>query len=378
MTQFDFIAAPQFRASLEADYAEMHRCAKAEAWKSVHVLAGSIIEALLIDYLVATNTPARPGKDLLKTDLAEAINICRDENLLNQRTADLSSVIRSFRNLIHPGRVLRLAEEQPTEESATIALKLVDIITTQVVRKRRETFGFTAEQLLSKLERDENAIPILKHLLTDVDESQRERLLLDLIPQRYLALTNERSEDDEPFSAASVTISTLKRAYRILYDASGDSARKKAAERFTRVLREEDGETVNKYRTAFFVADDLRHVAESQRPLVKQHVLSADFLHDAHSAERMKGIESFLTPEDMRSFLDPFVRSLASSRDAYTKRIVRKQLVVIATNLSESLVKAFNKRIDEWMRTFDSKKQEPDLIILRELKAEIDGVRALL
>ena len=81
MPSFDYITIKEFRESLEADYADMRRCADIQAWKSVQVLAGSIIEALLVDYLTSTKNLARPGKDLLKMDLAEVITICRSEKV---------------------------------------------------------------------------------------------------------------------------------------------------------------------------------------------------------------------------------------------------------------------------------------------------------
>ena len=54
---FDFITTKPFRESLEADYAEMGRSAESKNWKAVQVLAGSIVECLLIDYLAATPNP---------------------------------------------------------------------------------------------------------------------------------------------------------------------------------------------------------------------------------------------------------------------------------------------------------------------------------
>jgi hypothetical protein len=136
MQKFDFITGAQFRESLENDYGEMVRCFDSKSWKSVQVLAGSIVEALLIDYLLATNDPPRGGKDPLRMDLAEAVNICKAEGVLSERTADLSSVVRSYRNLIHPGRTVRLNEAQPSENSAKIALALVDLLVEEVANTR--------------------------------------------------------------------------------------------------------------------------------------------------------------------------------------------------------------------------------------------------
>src|SRR5579872_2925896 len=101
---FDFITQPEFRKSLEADLGEMQRCLSVNAHKSVHVIAGSIVEALLIDYLIETNAATKAGKDPLKLDLAQAVDLCRKEKIISDRAADLSAVIRGYRNLIHPGR----------------------------------------------------------------------------------------------------------------------------------------------------------------------------------------------------------------------------------------------------------------------------------
>src|SRR5260370_15503506 len=59
MATFDFVSGQQFRASLEADYQELLSAMGVQAYKAEHVLAGSIIEALLVDYLIATDYQKR-------------------------------------------------------------------------------------------------------------------------------------------------------------------------------------------------------------------------------------------------------------------------------------------------------------------------------
>jgi hypothetical protein len=106
--KFDFISDANFRTSLISDYRELTRCLDTSAWKAVHILAGSVVEAILTDHLMATDYQKRTGKDPLKMDLAGIISACKEENVITDRTADLSSVVRSYRNLIHPGRMIRL------------------------------------------------------------------------------------------------------------------------------------------------------------------------------------------------------------------------------------------------------------------------------
>ncbi len=69
MAIFDFISGEEFRESLDADYHELNSAMEVHAWKAVHVLAGSIIEALLVDYLTASNYQAKnpmPSRKLCK------------------------------------------------------------------------------------------------------------------------------------------------------------------------------------------------------------------------------------------------------------------------------------------------------------------------
>jgi len=124
---FDFISDADFRASLESDYRELSNCMTQEAWKGVHVLAGSVVEAILVDYLIGTGYQTKSGKDPLRMELGPIISACREEKIITERTADLSSVVKSYRNLIHPGRVIRLAETVD-RKSASIAKALVDVI----------------------------------------------------------------------------------------------------------------------------------------------------------------------------------------------------------------------------------------------------------
>jgi hypothetical protein len=70
----------------------------------------SFVPAALLDYLIATEYQKRPAKDLLKLTLHEAIAACRAEGVLIDRTAQLSVVIKDYRNLIHPGRAVRLQD----------------------------------------------------------------------------------------------------------------------------------------------------------------------------------------------------------------------------------------------------------------------------
>jgi hypothetical protein len=365
---FDFIAVREFRESLERDYAEMQHCVKAQAWKSVHVLAGSIVESLLIDYLASTTHSGRPASDPLRLDLAGAIGLCREENAISRRTADLCSVVRSYRNLIHPGRAIRLSEPQPSAKSAQIATALVDLIIDDIAQARRDSLGLTAEQVLSKIRQDENCIAILQHLLKDVPESQRARLLLELIPDTYFSLLPLQDKWEE------ATADRLREAHRIVFDSVSEDIRRKATAEFIRVLREEDGIRVITYREAFFRADDLKYVASNQTTMVRQHLLSlVPAQHDAHTLRFVDGIAPYLDPSEVLTWLDPFIRTLISvGVTEVVKEKVKSHLLDATMHTSTDFDKAIDTRLDDWIRHFKKSSRE-DATLIENLKQEIEA-----
>jgi hypothetical protein len=366
---FDFIAAKQFRESLESDYAEMHKCHAASAWKSVQVLSGSIVESLLVDYLLATQYPARVTKDPLKMDLGEAISICRSESAITDRTADLCSVIRSYRNLIHPGRMIRLKEPAPSPKSATIAVALVDMIAEELAAVRRATVGLTAEQILSKIERDGNIFTILKHLLLEVSENDRERLLVDLIPTAYFKIV----ESDED---AGDYVNRLVRAYPALFDSVGDEARRRVAAVFVKVIREEDGHRVEGYGSTFFRASYLQYIATPQLAMVREHLLGrVPSIHTMDSLALVSGIENFLTVKDVNRWLDPFIRTLLSRSSESLKESARDQLLVAAIALQPGINEGIDGRLDIWIRSYEDKVDVEHAEELQALKQQISDMR---
>jgi hypothetical protein len=371
MAGFDFITNREFRESLESDYAEMHRCAEVKAWKSVQVLAGSVVEALLIDYLAAIPSSTRSLKDPLKADLAEAISVCLAEKVISQRTADLCSVIRSYRNLIHPGRVVRLEEVLPSPQSAQVALASVDLITEEIARKRNTALGPTAEQLLSKLQRDENALIILKHLLNDATEAERERLLVDLIPKSYLHLTQSHDAFTEEVG------SRLVRAYRLILSTVSVDARKRTAQEFVRVLREGDGAMVHTYTEVFFKPEDLADVPVDRQPMVREHLLGrVPRVHSEKTLKYVQGIGPHLATGDVQKWLDPFVRTFISNTvSEEVKKKARECLLDATASTSSEVDKAIDKRLNTWIKHFDVSGSEEKVAVLRDVKEDIDWLR---
>jgi len=51
MDNFDFISDNRLRIILERDYTELNRCFESGCYKSVLILSGSLIEAIIMEFL---------------------------------------------------------------------------------------------------------------------------------------------------------------------------------------------------------------------------------------------------------------------------------------------------------------------------------------
>jgi len=91
----------QIRELFELDLHEIEKCYKAGAYKASLVLCGSLLEALVLDWLSEVDQHDY-FKDTDVTNLESLINKLRSAERLSQHEAHLAHVIRKKRNLIHP------------------------------------------------------------------------------------------------------------------------------------------------------------------------------------------------------------------------------------------------------------------------------------
>lgn len=300
--KFDFIGDSGFRASLTADYLELEKCHGAGAWKAVHVLSGSVVEAVLVEYLVATKYVPASGKDVLRLQLGDLIAECKQLGILSDKAADLSTVVRSYRNLIHPGRGLRL-NETVDKESATVARALVNIVVEEVTAARKKKCGYTAEQVIAKLESDPTCLSILSYILKDTHEYERGRLTLEVIPERY---------------GASPAPNALELCFRQAFDTLPPSGKTKALANFVKTLKEGSGDNVVTYETVFFRASDWAFLtAASDVEVVREHLLHQ--LEKTPSAKLLAasaGLGKFLTEKNVTQLFFWLMIIIVNSDDA--------------------------------------------------------------
>lgn len=244
----------------------MTSCYEAMSWKAVHVLAGSIVEALLVEYLVVSSINPG-GRDPLQIQLGEAIKACHAAGVIKESTASLCDVVRDYRNLIHPGRVIRL-EQDVTAEGAGIATHLVALITKEVAAKRKATYGPTAEQIIKKLRTDQHALALLTQLLNEANLLEKRRLVFSLAPDAYGA------EASDMFAMNEDVLARLRLGYRQALELLTREDKMRAAAKFSKLVREDSAEAVQSYGDAFFMADDIDYLNPADAQIARDYLLS--------------------------------------------------------------------------------------------------------
>jgi hypothetical protein len=132
--EFAFTLDPQIRAILERDHEEIQKAFIAGCWKSVIILSGGALEAILLDVVLQNESSAKSSKkapakepDPRKWDLGQMIEVAVDVKLVGPYMLTVSDATRSYRNLVHPGYEVRSGLRFAKEE-ARIALTVLETI----------------------------------------------------------------------------------------------------------------------------------------------------------------------------------------------------------------------------------------------------------
>jgi len=179
MADLTFITDDKLRSMIERDKNELDRCLEHNLYEATMLLAGSIIEAMLVDCFLAfpdLSADRKVSEDQVqRADLAQLVAWAAEGGVISRETQDLATVVREYRNLIHPGREKR--ESQRIDgHRASVAASLVEIISEELIESYVQHRGQTCEQVITKLKHDPSSMVILDSLLDSMSSVEQERL----------------------------------------------------------------------------------------------------------------------------------------------------------------------------------------------------------
>jgi len=142
-SRFPTVMDDRLRDILDRDLQQAEECLKLQLWKSAIVLAGSVLEAALYEYLLrnpawtmdsARNSiPAYRGKvkDITKSDLENQWTLrdlvffyCENGLIRKYKESSITDVLRAPRNLIHPMKEFR-EKARVDEGAASVSLAML-------------------------------------------------------------------------------------------------------------------------------------------------------------------------------------------------------------------------------------------------------------
>lgn len=152
--ELEFIEDDDFRHNLRNDLSAINRALANSEWKAATVLAGSVLEALLLWKLDKVRQKAmetshvknKKLKSLEEWHLFDYIEVAAELKFLGEPTSKQASLAKDFRNLIHPGRSVRLGETC-NRGTAFGAVAAVELVIEDLARQ-----GTPAKPLQEKLE----------------------------------------------------------------------------------------------------------------------------------------------------------------------------------------------------------------------------------
>ena len=388
MSEFDFITENKFRIGLEKDFAEMTKSIDSGMWKSAQVLAGSIVEAVLLNYLIDENVIDEEVG--LKTTLGKTIDLAYKENLISEETSNLSIVIKEYRNLIHPGRIIR-TQNEPDEDKSRVALSIVNMIAKEIRERRYSDHGYTAEQIVSKIERDSAAESILVHLLSDLSESEKERLLRIVVPDFIksvygviLEFKEFEASIDPDERTGNVKDPEVPRAisqiYRLAFGQADDLVKKELTQEFINIIKEKEEDFVFLYAEACFRMADLKYLSPNDRQVVKDYCLPY-FTKNAplniDQINSLSGICDFLLRHEVYKFIDPLVKSIRDGESIIVgigSELLIKNECARVRKSGEEIFNSIVQRLNVWVKNFNSRKQTQDESRIIALISEIQDL----
>lgn len=130
-----FIDDEELKISLRSDLDQAYRALENEQWKSATVMSGVVLESLLLWKLLQVPSPAltqlAAKRKLSSTPeswgLADYIAVASEAKLITDEIRKQCELCKDFRNLIHPGREIRL-QQRATRGRALGALAAAELV----------------------------------------------------------------------------------------------------------------------------------------------------------------------------------------------------------------------------------------------------------
>jgi hypothetical protein len=357
---FSLIRNREIRKILISDFRDLQGCLENGLWKPAVVLAGSIIEAVIFDFLVSEGVAI---EDISNVTLGGLISRAKDKSVINEKTEKISSAIKDYRNLIHPGRSVAdgLSAEQATAE---IASSLLSLVLDDISKLRMASSSSRATDVLNAILSDQSKIHIAKFLISPLPSDEIAVLLLELIPE---ALIDKYSTSDLETDDTGAAL--LGHFFHVVFQESSYEVQTRVAQRYVEVLKDEPELVVSVHSNSLFNVGFLLCLDGEAKNIVKEH-MKGRFNTGKLGHEDLPQYESisyYFDQTEIFDILQIFFRSLGSAKTDSRAREFADWIVEEHDTYCDDAQKAKIKELAEgWGRFFT---QENNRMALGQMSA---------
>lgn len=197
--EFEYVSDGSFQDILRRDFLELKKCQESKSSKSILVLSGSILEALLADYFCENLPAGQTQATILNSTLATLLDLAENAGIINKSDKNLATVLKDYRNLIHPGREVR-KKEAFDNSTAELAISVLELLLKKIETKYKEKFALTADDILFNLDEDWNYRSIYSMVITKISSLEKKKLFdefIDIEAANKAAFNRFEDETDE-------------------------------------------------------------------------------------------------------------------------------------------------------------------------------------
>jgi hypothetical protein len=187
--EFEYVSDESFQDILRRDFLELKKCQESKSSKSILVLSGSILEALLTDYFCENLPTGQTEDSILQLTLSSLLDLAETSGIINKSEKNLATVLKDYRNLIHPGREIR-KKEVFDNSTAELSISILELLLKKIENKYKEKFALTADDILFNLDEDWNYRSIYSMVIPKLSSLEKKKLFEEFLE---VEVTNKAS-----------------------------------------------------------------------------------------------------------------------------------------------------------------------------------------
>ena len=367
MSRFDYIADDAHREAIERIFSEFNAVFRAKSWLASILLAGNLLEALFVEYLVFIDFQSKYKIDPFKLSIDKILGACHKEGLSVTTKPAVKNFIILYRKLIHPNTQVRLSVAV-SEKEAVQSSQLIEQVREEILKRQRALIGVTADDAIDQILSNKLSDEEVKALLESLKPQEMERFLKNVVPRRLYS--QHLSTAGVWQVNGSVEIIELQKMYRLAMELASDELKAAALDEHVSLLNT-DKEKGTAFIDVLFRPEDLDAMSPPNAKLAKQHIFERMEKSPNHVfLDTITDIWFHLTKEDIDEFVNVCVSCIIYGTTQDTRIEAKAWLSRNSwKKMSGELKSSILTPLQRWIENYEFFNDNSHAEMVRELKA---------